>query len=641
MTPETPSPDARADDAPALRDLLDNALALGLAPRPPGRALVLGPRPDSAAARLAAFGLDPTALATGESGLAVLASLAEAAFDFAWCAETLDRIVDVGTALASLRRALRPGGWLVLAETAQDGRVGGALGAPGGHLGGLMRVLAAAGFDLRDGRFARHGRFLCAAVARGEDPPPDAAAALAPGGVARLAAEGRFPCGLAAAEGFDGRFGAWNWTWRIAPRHRPTEAVPAPPAAPAVLDGAGPRAVALFAPWITQGRGGTEHVASAMADALVRRGWRVSVHTFDDRDRPPTWPLDPAVRLVRHPEQLTAAGETALLAALADDRPDVVLGLHMNRTFLTYVWCARRLGVPVVVSEHIDPAVPREAGLFGAAERIASFAGADRIHLLTEGFRATLPEFLQDRIRVIPNTVAPARRLADPAGSDDAPRTVLAVARLIRRKNLHVLIEAFARAAARVPGWRLRVVGDGPERAGLASLADRLGVAGSVSFAGRLEDAWPEFERAQIFALPSATEGFPMTVLEAMVHGLPAIAFRDCPGANEQIVDGETGLLAHRDDAAKGLTDALLRLMQSPSARVRMGAAAAARFEAAYGRDRVEAAWEALLVDAMTARRAASAPDLEMRAAVALQRLLDAGPAAFADRRADTRLDAL
>ena len=83
--------------------------------------------------------------------------------------------------------------------------------------------------------------------------------------------------------------------------------------------------------------------------------------------------------------------------------------------------------------------------------------------------------------------------------------------------------------------------------------------------------------KADIFAFPSAYEGFGLSLGEAMSMGLPAIGYKSCSAVNELIIDGETGILC--DDGVTPLTEALERLMQDQSLRVTMGQA---------GRDRMK-----------------------------------------------------
>lgn len=354
--------------------------------------------------------------------------------------------------------------------------------------------------------------------------------------------------------------------------------------------------VGIFVPWITSNRGGTEAVGSLVANSMAGRGHEVFVYTFDDAQGQSTWPLDDAITLRHFAEKPSDSNDDLLIARLREDRLDVLMGLHMNRQFYRYIYYANALGVPVVLSEHINPAHPREIGTFTEEEREAVFSGADRIHLILEDYLDTLPPWLRSRARVIPNAVPLASRGADVRGETE-PRILLSVARLVPRKNLDTLIEAFAIANEKVQGWRLEIAGDGNMEGDLLRRIDALGLAGKVELLGRITETYPLYERSQLFALPSYTEGFPLTSLEAMAHGLPVVGFKDCSGLNVQVLDEESGLLVEREDQVQSLADALVRLMEDDDLRVRLGEGSRERSRR-YDPERIGDEWESMLIEA-------------------------------------------
>src|SRR5690606_16989498 len=96
--------------------------------------------------------------------------------------------------------------------------------------------------------------------------------------------------------------------------------------------------------------------------------------------------------------------------------------------------------------------------------------------------------------------------------------TVVTAARLIPRKEIATLLEAFARLRAGAPEARLVVIGDGPERTRLEALAGRLGVADAVEMTGALShrQVRERMARAHLFALPSVRESLGTVYFEAM-----------------------------------------------------------------------------------------------------------------------------
>jgi len=105
---------------------------------------------------------------------------------------------------------------------------------------------------------------------------------------------------------------------------------------------------------------------------------------------------------------------------------------------------------------------------------------------------------------------------------------VLCVCRFYSRKRVHVLLRAAALLKARVPDLEVRIVGGGPEAAPLRNLSKKLRLDGTVRWLGDLTTVQlaVEYNRADIFCLPSVQEGFGIVFLEAMAAGKPIVAAR-------------------------------------------------------------------------------------------------------------------
>ena len=122
---------------------------------------------------------------------------------------------------------------------------------------------------------------------------------------------------------------------------------------------------------------------------------------------------------------------------------------------------------------------------------------------------------------------------------------VIAAGRLIPAKGFDLLLHAIAE----LPELRLELLGDGPERQGLESLASELGIAGRVHFAGDVEDPYPRLRRAGAFVLSSRREGAGNVLVEAMALGVPVVA-TDCPYGPRMILEqGAAGVLVPPDDS--------------------------------------------------------------------------------------------
>jgi glycosyltransferase involved in cell wall biosynthesis len=152
--------------------------------------------------------------------------------------------------------------------------------------------------------------------------------------------------------------------------------------------------------------------------------------------------------------------------------------------------------------------------------------------------------------------------------------------RLDEQKGLDVLLTAMPKVVAQVPTARLRIAGTGPLDRSLRSSAARLGLGGTVEFAGFLEDMEQFWSSIGVFVLPSRWEGMPFVLLDAMARGVPVVV-TDVPGSGEIVRDGVDGLVVPRDDPTL-LAGALVRVLQDQRLAERVGAAGRERVVGHY-----------------------------------------------------------
>jgi glycosyltransferase involved in cell wall biosynthesis len=165
-------------------------------------------------------------------------------------------------------------------------------------------------------------------------------------------------------------------------------------------------------------------------------------------------------------------------------------------------------------------------------------------------------------------------RARRPVKADPASRTLAYVGRLIPLKRVRLLVEALAL----LPGWRLRVLGDGPERARLTALAGELGVADRCDFRGHVDNATLEehLDGASLLVLPTGenarqAEQFGKAALEAVACGLPVLASRT---GNLALLAGALPTLSARDlDSAASVAEAARSILESYPSTEALGAA--------------------------------------------------------------------
>jgi len=172
-----------------------------------------------------------------------------------------------------------------------------------------------------------------------------------------------------------------------------------------------------------------------------------------------------------------------------------------------------------------------------------------------------------------------AFRFTDRSARDDKALEILMVSRLSRKKGHLEAVAALAGLPEDVAGWRLSIVGSGPEEAAIRARVRERGLTEKVSFRGNLpiEAVRRLMADADILLHPSLTpddgdrEGIPNAVMEGQATGLPVVSTRH-GGIPELVVDGETGLLVGEHETA-ALTDALRQLLTSKEKRLQLGAA--------------------------------------------------------------------
>ena len=301
---------------------------------------------------------------------------------------------------------------------------------------------------------------------------------------------------------------------------------------------------------------GSAHCEGLDAFAAAARARGVPVHVVDERSRFDWHVLD---------------GIAGLLHTL---RPDIVESHHLKSHALLSV-ARRRAAVPWIAWHHGYTSTDLKVLAYNHVDRW-SLPKADLVVTTCEPFARTLTGFgvADDRVRVVHNAVVAPRMMAPSWARAQLGLSqqcvLLAVGRLSREKGIDVLIDACARITGPIrQNLLVLVAGDGPDKSRLERRARRRRVA--ARFDGHRSDVSPYYAAADIFALPSRSEGSPNALLEAMAAG-KAIAATAVGGVPE-ILDARSALLVPSDDAP-ALASALARLIAFPDLAARFGAGA-------------------------------------------------------------------
>ncbi len=350
--------------------------------------------------------------------------------------------------------------------------------------------------------------------------------------------------------------------------------------------------------------GGAERTTAELALALVERGHEVAVMTLASPEKD-HYRLDPrigriALDLIWNSSSLwqSVAGNIRrsrmIRGAVTSYRPDLVISfIQQNNVRMLAALAGSRL--PVIVSERIDPRRHAVGRAWRLARRLL-YPMAARLVVQTESVARWAVGIVPGRrVRVVPNFV---RELPPAAYTGRATDELLAVGRLDHQKGFDLLLRAFAASEFARAGARLVILGEGPERRALETLAQELKIAERVLLPGVVRDPETWMARCAVFVLPSRYEGFPNALLEAMAMGCPVIA-ADCgSGPREMVQDGENGLLVPPEDVS-ALAQALDRLWRDAALRARLGAAAVEVRER-FSKERVLALWEQMIEEVLT-----------------------------------------
>ncbi|GAA3072108.1 glycosyltransferase family 4 protein [Streptomyces glomeratus] len=237
---------------------------------------------------------------------------------------------------------------------------------------------------------------------------------------------------------------------------------------------------------------------------------------------------------------------------------------------VTQVWAmewvalADTAGHPVIGMSHESYEYSRGSSRFQRVERY--YKETDRLLLLTREDADLWIGRGLNNVGYMPNPLP----MMPEVPSERTEKVVASIGRLGHQKGIDMLLDAWAEAAPKHPGWLLKIYGSGPDEEALRQQCTRLGLDGSVEWAGQTDDVAGALRGASVFVQSSRGEGFPLALLEAMACAVPCAAFDCAPGVREIIRDEEDGLLARPGNVSE-LAHQLGRLMEDAALRDTMG----------------------------------------------------------------------
>ena len=359
--------------------------------------------------------------------------------------------------------------------------------------------------------------------------------------------------------------------------------------------------------------GGAERVLSHVLFELVRHNWHVTLVTFDQARAQSFYPLPEEVQWTRlgsgpsWNKALTILWRAARLRQhLKSERPRRVAAF-MSSSSVPAALALLGNGADFIISEHIvlDYYSNRklERRLLGWA-----FHRARAVTMITPQMLADFAAYWpRPNYRLIPNPVPCGTNQSDLSYGESPRHRVLAAGTLEKRKNFSLLIQAFAKLAPTHRTWSLEIWGQGPLKDELEAMVEDLGLREQILLPGSTPTLLEKMRQADIFAMPSTLESFGMASLEAMSVGLPVVGLSQCPGTNEVVEHGRTGLLVDGENPVDGFAQALHRLMSSPTEREQLGRAGLEHARS-FDQRRIGDLWHELLLAGRSIAERTSSP---------------------------------
>lgn len=337
--------------------------------------------------------------------------------------------------------------------------------------------------------------------------------------------------------------------------------------------------------------GGIQYYVDQFARGLVDAGDQVTMYGSTSPGWQ-DWDADAPYVVIRESTSILLPTPQVLrhvLAIIERRRPDIVVFGAAFPLGLMGPAMTRRTGVRYVAFTHgLEVSAVRAPGGSALLRRIGRDAAA--VTFVSNWCRGLLqPAFGPGpRYELLPPAVDPAfhpgvdgSHVRARHGFGDDP-VVVCVSRLVERKGQDQLIRALPELRRRVPGAQLLLVGGGPFRDQLSSLADQLGVDRWVTIAGQVDDdeLAAHYAAGDVFAMPCRerrggleVEAFGIVFIQAQAIGRPVVA-GDIGGVPDALDPGRTGLLVDGTSTAQ-VTDAVTSLLGDPERATRMGADAA------------------------------------------------------------------
>lgn len=373
--------------------------------------------------------------------------------------------------------------------------------------------------------------------------------------------------------------------------------------------------------------GGAEKIFFEMANSLADRGHDVNAVAFDDTEGEPFFSVNNNVAFLniglghscsnfyvnlktfyifdkgkRHCSRFYITGKRIaryLLPVIKAKRPEIIIAYDRLANFVLKE--VLDINIPVIMMFHASP----DAYLSGDSETVINKSLEK-----TECVQVLLPSFVKNYERYIKSNkcqkkIVIGNPVALNNNSNQWEKEIINIGWINRHtKRQHLLILAFAKLKNKFPDWKLKIYGDYSLEKEyfneLKNIINENKLHNNVKFCGVVNNINTVLSKGSIFAFPSAHEGFPLALTEAMSAGLPCVGYKNCSGTNTLIKDGHNGYLV--DDGVEPFAEALEKLMQDEEKRKIFGKNAKEDMKQ-YAPDIIWDKWEALIKEVVESNK--------------------------------------
>ena len=361
--------------------------------------------------------------------------------------------------------------------------------------------------------------------------------------------------------------------------------------------------------------GGAEKVFCEMANMLSERGHSVTAIAFDKNKGKPFYAVNENVKFINsgqdcklgknwwqkirasfysknekelYSEEIYDDIRSKRLAPFVNEKDfDVIISYNPSATRILIH--KLKVKIPIITMFHVYPETILKDMSF--LTKIA-LEKCSVIQVLLPSYVNITRKYIDNKIVVIPNIVPQY------SNSDcHKEKCIVNVARIDgQTKRQILLIEAFNKIKTKYPDWKLEFWGDidydKKYYKKCQNMISHYKLSEQAFFRGATDNVLDVYNKAAIFAFPSAYEGFGLALTEAMSAGLPAVGCKSCPAVNELIKDGENGFLC--ENGVDAFAQALEKLMSDEELREKMGQAAKEDMKQ-YAPDKIWDMWEKLI----------------------------------------------